>query len=352
MNVTAIVPSLRPDAKLEGVVRDLAHAGFSRVILVDDGSGPEYADVFARAAALCPGSVVLRHEINRGKGCALKTAFAWFLEHPNGDVGVVTVDGDGQHTGEDARRCAEALKKQPGALVLGCRRFDGPDVPARSAAGNRITAACFTFLCGIRVTDTQTGLRAVGGEFLRELLDVKGERYEYETNMLPASKRLGLPIVEVPIRTDYIEENKSSHFHPLRDSAIIYGQILRFLSASLGSTVLDIALFALLNRLFGGMDAHFRLLLATGLARAASSLCNYFANHRLVFRSRESVARSAPRYYTLCVVQAAASYGGVYLLSAILPVPAVPAKLVTDTLLFFLSFQIQREWVFLRKKEK
>ena len=352
MKVSAIVPSLRPDEKLVGVVRDLAGAGFSRVILVDDGSGPEYADVFARAAALCPGSVVLRHEINRGKGCALKTAFAWFLEHADGDVGVVTVDGDGQHTGEDARRCAEALEEHPDELVLGCRRFDGPDVPARSAAGNRITAACFTFLCGIRVTDTQTGLRAIGADFMKEILDVKGERYEYETNMLLATKAAGVAIREVPIRTVYIEENKSSHFHPLRDSAVIYGQILRFLSASLGSTVLDIALFALLNRLLGGMDAHIRLLLATGLARAASSLCNYFANHRLVFRSRESVGRSAPRYYTLCVAQAAASYGGVYLLSEVLPVPAVPAKIVTDTILFLISFQIQREWVFSKKKEK
>lgn len=351
MKVTAIVPSLRPDEKLEGVVRDLAASGFSRVILVDDGSGPAYADVFARAAALCPGSVVLRHEVNQGKGRAMKTAFAWFLKHQDGDAGVVTVDGDGQHTGEDARRCAEALEENPGALVLGCRRFDGPDVPARSAMGNRITAACFTFLCGIRVTDTQTGLRAVGGEFLRELLDVKGERYEYETNMLLATKAAGVPIVEVPIRTVYIEENKSSHFHPLRDSAVIYGQILRFLSASLGSTVLDIALFALLNWLLASLSGGVRLLLATGLARAASSLCNYAANRKLVFRSREPVGRSAARYYALCVAQAAASYGGVYLLSEILPVPAVPAKLVTDTLLFFLSFQIQREWVFSKKKE-
>ena len=351
MKVSAIVPSLRPDTKLEGVVRDLAHAGFSRVILVDDGSGPEYADVFARAAALCPGSVVLRHEINRGKGCALKTAFAWFLEHADGDVGVVTVDGDGQHTGEDARRCAEALEEHPGALVMGCRRFDGPDVPARSSLGNRITAACFTFLCGIRVSDTQTGLRAVGADFMRELLTVHGERYEYETNMLLESKAAGVPIVEVPIRTVYIEENRSSHFHPLRDSADIYGQIARCLSASIASTVLDIALFALLNWLFASMDGHVRLLLATGLARAASSLCNYLANRSLVFRSRETLGRSAPRYYALCVAQAAASYGGVYLLSEILPVPAVPAKLVTDTILFFLSFQIQREWVFSKKKE-
>lgn len=346
MNATAIVPSYCPDQKLTGVVKDLAQAGFTRVILVDDGSGEQYAGFFEQAAKECPDSVILRHSKNLGKGRALKTAFNYFLQNRNGEAGVVTVDGDGQHTGEDAMRCAAALEQDPGALVLGCRQFDGADVPARSAMGNRITAWCFRVLCGLRVSDTQTGLRAIGAQFARDILDLSGERYEYETNMLLEAKRRGVPIVEVPIRTVYLEQNASSHFHPLRDSAAIYKQIFRFMSSGITSMLIDLGLFTLLNWLLSGLPASTRLLAATLGARAVSSLFNFSANRTLVFGGGSALGRSAVRYYILCALQAGASYGGVYLLSGVAGFPALPAKMIVDTLLFFLSFQIQREWVF------
>ncbi len=348
MKVTAIVPSFRPDHRLPQVVRGLLEAGFPRVILVDDGSGEEFQSRFEEAARE-PGCVLLRHEVNGGKGRALKTAFRYFLDHPDGDVGAVTVDGDGQHTPEDALRCARALEETPGELILGCRRFDGADVPLRSSFGNRITAWCFRVLCGVRVSDTQTGLRAVGAAFMEQILDLPGDRYEYETNMLLAAGRCGVAIREIPIRTVYLEENASSHFHPLRDSAAIYGQIFRFLSASLGCTVIDLAAFALLGWLLRSLTDAPRLLAATLGARVISSLCNYAANRSLVFHSTQRHSRSMPRYYLLCAAQAAASYGGVYLLSAVLPLPELLAKICTDTVLFLISFQIQRQWVFPRE---
>lgn len=233
MKVTAIVPSYKPDEKLAGVLRDLAAAGFERIIVVDDGSGPEYEAYFRQAKGY-PQCVLLRHEVNRGKGGALKTAFAWFLEHTGEDLGVVTVDGDGQHTAADALRCARELESHPDSLVLGVRQFDGADVPLRSRIGNQATIWCFRVLCGVGVSDTQTGLRAIGTDFLRALCTVPGDRYEFETNMLLATSRLGIPIREVPIRTVYLEQNATSHFNPLRDSLAIYRQIFRFLSVSLG----------------------------------------------------------------------------------------------------------------------
>ena len=349
MKVTAVVPSYKPDEKLSGVIAGLRQAGFERIILVDDGSGEAYQELF-RQAQLQPGCVLLRQEQNGGKGKALKTAFSWFLEHCQQDVGVVTVDGDGQHDPEDAARCALALEESPDSLVLGVRRFDGREVPFRSAFGNKITVGCFRFLCGVRVSDTQTGLRAIGRDFLRALLEVPGDRYEYETNMLLATSRLGIPIREVPIHTVYLEQNATSHFNPLKDSWAIYQQIFRFLSVSLGSTAVDVALFLLVNWLLKGMRPELRLLWATAVARIISSLCNFTANRTLVFASRERPGPAMARYYTLCVAQAAASYGGVYLLSAVFPLPAAAAKIITDTLLFLASFQIQRQWVFAHRK--
>lgn len=110
--------------------------------------------------------------------------------------------------------------------------------------------------------------------------------------------------------------------------------------------MLDVALFALMDWLLRGFSAELRLLGATVIARACSSLCNFAANRTLVFENREHPGPAMVRYYLLCIVQTAASYGGVYLLSAVLGLPSVAAKVITDTLLFFASFQIQRRWVF------
>ena len=347
IEVSAIVPSYRPDEKLPQVVQGLADAGFARVILVDDGSGEAYRERFAQAAKT-PGCVLLRHEQNRGKGAALKTAFRFFLEHPEGQVGVVTVDGDGQHDPQDALRCARALLREPDALVLGCRDFGQEQVPWRSSVGNRITAWCFRVLCGVHASDTQTGLRGIGAAFLPQLAAIPGDRYEYETRMLLAAGRCGVSIREIAIRTVYLDGNKSSHFRPVRDSAAIYGQIFRFLLSSLMGFGVDILGFALLNGLLRrlGVDPQLRLLAATAAARAVSSLCNYAANRRLVFQSVHSHGRTLPRYYLLCAVQAAASYLGTYLLYRYLALPEVGAKVLVDTLLFFVSFQIQRRWIF------
>ena len=347
IEVSAIVPSYRPDETLLRVVQGLADVGFSRVILIDDGSGEDYRALFARAAQT-PRCVLLRHEENRGKGAALKTGFQFFLDHPEQEVGVVTVDGDGQHDPQDALRCARALVREPDALVLGCRDFGEKEVPWRSSVGNRITAWCFRVLCGVRASDTQTGLRGIGAAFLPQLVALPGDRYEYETRMLLAAGRCGVSIREISIRTVYLEGNKRSHFRPIRDSAAIYGQIFRFLLSSLMGFGVDLLGFALLNALLErmGVSAEIRLLAATAAARAVSSLCNYAANRSLVFQSVHSHSRTLPRYYLLCVVQAAASYCGTYLLYRYLLLPEVWAKVVVDTLLFFASFQIQRRWIF------
>ena len=347
IEVSAVVPSYRPDEKLPAVVQGLADAGFARVILVDDGSGGDYRQIFEQAART-PGCVLLRHERNQGKGAALKTAFRYFLAHRGQEVGVVTVDGDGQHDPQDALRCARALEREPDALVLGCRDFGGKQVPWRSSVGNRITAWCFRVLCGVRASDTQTGLRGIGADFLPQLIAIPENRYEYETRMLLAAGRCGVSIREIAIRTVYLEGNKSSHFRPVRDSAAIYGQIFRFLLSSLMGFGVDLLGFALLNALLRrlGVEPELRLLAATAAARAVSSLCNYAANRRLVFQSVHSHGRTLPRYYLLCAVQAAASYLGTYLLYRYLMLPEVGAKVLVDTLLFFASFQIQRRWIF------
>ena len=226
MNVTIIVPSLDPDEKLLKVVEGLLKEGFRDIILVNDGSGPEHTAPFEEAAKH-PEVTVLTHEVNRGKGRAMKTAFSWCIKHRPDIDGVVTVDGDNQHLPRDVRRCAEAMLADPEKIWLGVRDFSLEHVPLRSRFGNNLTRGIMRLACGVDVTDTQTGLRAIPAKDLSLMCSIDGERYEYETEMLLSVRKAGVGIGEVVIETVYINENETSHFHPLKDSWKIYKIIFR-----------------------------------------------------------------------------------------------------------------------------
>ena len=226
MNVTIIIPSLDPDEKLNQVVDGLLAEGFRDIVLVNDGSHDDHLAPF-RQAGTHPEVTVLTHEVNKGKGRAMKTAFAWCLEHRPDIDGVVTVDGDNQHRPEDVRRCAEAMLEDPGKVWLGVRDFSLEHVPLRSRFGNTVTRTVVKLACGSRITDTQTGLRAIARKHLPLMCRIEGERYEYETQMLLDLHDEKVGIGEVIIDTVYIDENQTSHFNTFRDSWKIYKIIFR-----------------------------------------------------------------------------------------------------------------------------
>ena len=361
-NVTVIIPSLNPDEKLRKTVESLLDIGFTDIILINDGSGEEFVPNFPKDL---PHSTLLTHEVNRGKGAAMKTAFRHFLETGRTTEGVITVDGDGQHLAEDVLRCAEEMCKTE-SVVLGVRDFSGPDVPPRSKFGNRTTSFVFKLFCGLKVSDTQTGLRAIPAKYLPEMLAVDGDRYEYETNALLQMGRLRIPSTEMKIQTVYIEENQTSHFRPFRDSFRIYSlifkfvlkrlsQFLKFLASSALSFVLDLGLFALvswlLTPLVGDVTAG---VLAAICARVVSSLVNFTVNKKRVFKSSTPSKKSLIRYYILAVAILAVSTGGISLFSLLtkmaFSVESTAIKTLVkgciDTVLFIFSFNIQKKWVF------
>ncbi len=360
--ISVVLPSLDPDEKLVAVIDGLLEYGFTDIILVNDGSKPENLHYFEDAAAQHPEIHLLHHPVNRGKGAALKTAFAWFLENRPDAVGVVTVDGDNQHHPEDTRSCALRMQ-ETGKLVLGVRDFDQPQVPPRSRVGNKITSGVFKVFVGMTISDTQTGLRAIPTGDIKTLITIYGDRFEYETNMLLAMKNYGISFEEVKIRTVYIEENKSSHFHAIKDSWRIYKLILkhffRYTISSVVSALVDNGLFALLSGLLHSILTGFPLTaVCTVSARIASSLLNFYMNHKLVFESKVSVKKAMLRYYMLAIPQMAAQVlltQGVY---ALLRIPDSATGLrtllyaVVMTVLYIASYMIQQRWVFSAKTSK
>lgn len=359
--ISVVLPSLDPDEKLTAVIDGLLNQGFSDIILVNDGSSAENLHFFTDAAAAHPEIHLLHHKFNLGKGAALKNAFKWFLSNRPDGAGVVTVDGDNQHHPEDTMNCCIHML-ETGRITLGCRDFTLPQVPFRSRFGNRITSTVFKLFCGIKLSDTQTGLRALPRDTLEQMTLIPGDRFEYETNMLLAMKANGLPFDEVKIRTVYIEENKSSHFHWLKDSWRIYKLILahffRYTLSSLVCAGVDAGMFALFDSLLAGADEMVHDTVPYLLARIVSSLLNFFLNQQLVFQSRGSTGRALLRYYILAIPQLLVQMGltnGVFWLLHIGNESSALRILwyvVVMTVLYFISYAIQQRWVFAAQKQK
>ncbi len=359
--ISVVLPSLDPDEKLTAVIDGLLEYGFTDIILVNDGSKAENLPYFEDAAAAHPEIHLLHHEVNRGKGAALKTAFAYFLQNRPDGVGVITVDGDNQHHPADTRACCEKML-ETGHCVLGCRDFSLDHVPPRSRFGNKTTSMVFKVFVGMTLSDTQTGLRAIPRKDLEVLAKVGGDRFEYETNTLLAMKDNAIDYDEVKIRTVYIEENASSHFHPIRDSWRIYKLILkhffRYTLSSLVCAVVDTGAAALLNSLLLGWLNGFVLTAATEVgSRVISSVLNFFLNQKLVFQTNVDTKKAMVRYYCLALPQMAAQLGLTHGFIALLSVSDSAVGLrtlihvVVMTVLYVISYMIQQRWVFAPEKK-
>lgn len=354
-----LIPSLEPDDRLPAYVDQLLARGFAHVAIVDDGSSESYQPIF-NSLEERPGCTVLHHDVNHGKGVALKTGYSWIEKSLPDCTGVITADADGQHTVEDCWRLAEALTDGKRALYLGSRDFDQADVPPKSRFGNKTTSAVFKLFYGKYLPDTQTGLRAFRREDLRFMMDVEGERFEYEMNVLIACAVQKLEMIPITIKTVYENENSGTHFHPIRDSYRIYkvilGSFFKFMGASILSFLLDNALFALLEHvLLAGLGLNDNMLriVSTVIARCVSAPCNFLLNRQVVFKDKGSLGKSGLKYLLLCVVIMCMSALLVNLLSW-LGMPKFLdslSKLVVDTLLYFVSYRVQRNWVFAEKRE-
>ena len=341
ISMAALIPAYQPEPVLLDIVRSLSGAGFTAVVVIDDGSGPDYACIFDQARGLA-GVKVIRHAVNLGKGAALKTGMNDLLvEYPD-LAGIVTVDADGQHDPGDVERVARRFAENPEALVLGSREFSG-HVPLRSRLGNTITQKVMRVVAGQQLGDTQTGLRAIPRPLVERMLKVPASGYEFELEMLIAAKHLGFDVIELPIKTIYEAGNPTSHFEPLRDSMRIYFVLLRFGLISMLTACLDNLVFYIFYRASG--------VIAASLfgARVIALAFNYAAVRRAVFLSREQHKIVLPRYLLLAAANVTLSYALITFLTGYLSVAVIPAKISVESVLFIGNFAIQRDFVFARR---
>ena len=369
----ALIPAYKPNIQLLEFVKGIEEHGMD-CLIVNDGSGEAYLSLFHKIERETEARVLSFPE-NRGKGAALKAGLEYLQKEnagPQGNFTIITLDADGQHLLKDALNLLSVAEEKKDTLILGSRT-QSKDSPLRSRIGNGITKEVFNLCTGVEVKDTQTGMRAFSGKMIPEMLTIPGERYEYEMNVLLFLAKEGVPMEEVPIETVYINDNAESHFDTVKDSYRIYKQILKFSASSLLSFLADFLLYSFFFLITGG------LFVSNFLARVISLHLNFFLNKTMVFSGEEDIEESKKRIENTKVQKGTKwnlsalksfkkeeyfSYIGLaafifiinsFILSGIvgsLGMNPYLAKILTEGLLFCLSYFVQKKWIFEKKNSK
>ncbi len=340
-----IIPAYKPDFKLTETLRKVIDSDFlERVIVVDDGSGDEYRDIFAEISAF--GKVDILHlGVNSGTGGAIKAGLQHAIYHYPDCDGFVTFDADGQHAPGDIKKVVEGFMNNPDKFAIGVRDFHDPSlhIPLRSKLGNRLTETVFHIFTGIHLSDTQSGLRCYPLTVARKITQIPRNRYDFMLEALLVAADM-TEYIQIPISTIYEDKNKRSHFNPVLDSLRIYAVFFRFIGSSLLSSLIDYLFFALLFLLSS------RVMLSLIIARAISVTLNFILNKRKVFASGNGkTLKQAGAFTLLALALFACSYTGITVLKHYCGTNPLLSKILVEIILFFLSFLIQRFLVFSRK---
>lgn len=340
-HVVLIIPVYQPNENLLCIVDDLLVEPYPKILVINDGSSADKNHVFQKLSKK-ERVIVLHHKVNKGKGKALKTAFRYVLNELPQSIGVVTLDADGQHLPGDVKMLSETLRGNPESLCLGVREFK-QGVPIRSRFGNLLTKYVFSFFVGQTITDTQTGLRGIPLQFIDLFIDIQTDGYEFELETLIQACKQNIHIQEVKITTVYEEHNPTSHFRPLIDSLKIYFVFLKFVSASLLASLVDMIVFSI------SIYFSHQIFLSIVIGRLVSGTSNFFLVKKAVFHSRGKTLVEAVKYILLTIVLMAGSY--LLITSIIIGFGVNPylSKVIGETILFLISFVVQRSLIFRRK---
>jgi len=340
-----VIPAYQPETELICLIEQLRQESGYQVIVVDDGSGNEYQSIFEQIESQV---VLLNHKKNQGKGAALKTAFRYIKLIEDEGI-VVTVDADGQHSITDMKKVIKNAAMCPHNLTIGSRTFS-QEVPLRSAIGNKLTRKIFQMVTGLKIQDTQTGLRAFHTNMIPWVLTIEGERYEYEMNVLIQCSKQNIVISEVEIQTIYLNQNSASHFRVIRDSIRIYGSIFKFMASSFICFLFDYLVFTIVVSLMDGWMPQVAIPAANITARVFSSSMNFFINRKFVFRNQGDIKKAAIQYFLLTGIVLCGNTMVLEAMTSILSINRFLAKVLTEQLSFIVNWTVQHKIIFKKKK--
>lgn len=268
-----LIPAYEPDEQLILLAQRLKQEQFA-VVVVDDGSGEGYRDVFEKVSQY---ATVVTHPENRGKGGALKTGMAYIGENLPQCDHFITCDADGQHRVEDVLRVRQALGNGHRFVLTVRQRRRG--IPLRSRVGNTLSRFVYALLTNRYLSDNQSGLRGFSRDHISWLLQVEKNNYDYEMNVLYYAAKKGIHITTIPIAAIYIDNNQSSHFNPIADTVRIYRSLFRLASGTLAAFPVCQALVAAVSFTLG----YQHLLITLPSIGAAVYLVNIIWSKLLIF---------------------------------------------------------------------
>lgn len=218
--VAVVIPALNAALTLAPVI-DEALRHVQTVIVVDDGSSDRTGDAATKA-----GAVTLRHEVNRGKGAALKTGFAW--ARTNGCDGVITIDADGQHLASDVPKFLRVREDTKADLIIGGRAHLFHGMLARRRMANQFSAWGIAMAARTAVTDSQSGFRFYSMSML-DAIHLRADGFDMESEVIIRAGRRGFRIATIPIDLGFVNGISTSHYRPVKDTVRIFFTALRTL---------------------------------------------------------------------------------------------------------------------------
>ena len=221
-DIYILIPAYNPDLNLNNLISELQAEGILKknIIVFNDGSNNCFD--FEKLEIK-----VLSHNINLGKGEALKNGFKYILNNFKNCRGIVTADCDMQHLPKDICKIVQIFDENPKSLILGSRCFRSINIPLKSIIGNNFISLFLKVIHNINLKDTQTGLRGIPKYFIEQLLNLKHSDFSFETAMIILAAKFKINIIEVPINTIYIDKNSGTHFKPVKDSFSIFKSLIK-----------------------------------------------------------------------------------------------------------------------------
>lgn len=208
-NVAALIPCYFEEKRVGEVARRVREQ-LDTVLVVDDGSTDRTSE-----EAKATGVEVMRHDVNQGKGAAIKTGLRALSARDRIEY-IIILDGDGQHLPEEIPRFLAEANRSGAAMLVGNRMSDLKTMPAVRRLTNQFMSAKISGVCGQEIPDTQCGFRMMRRHLASALCAAPSTRYDYETEMLAIVARQGCQIGAVPVSTIYGDEK--SKIHPVRDT--------------------------------------------------------------------------------------------------------------------------------------
>lgn len=340
MSHAVIITIYKKDRTTIDLCSQLYELGAEHIIVVNDGciTGDEYFNEL-----ISIGCHILTLEKGSGKGTCIKAGAKYAYENIYNITGFITADADGQHRAEDIMRVSRALEIRPDNLILGKRDISKSKMSFGHRIGHKAASAYFKVITGVKCKDTMTGLRGIPVTLYDIVINTKGQRFEYEMNFLTKCADLKVPFYNVNIVTNQPSDS-ASNYRLFKDTFLIYRTPLRFATASMGCTIVDLVLFTVFTYLLPA-SIQWNVALATLMARVVSGCMNFLINRKVIFDNDSKAGNQALKFFILFFFIMCASTVTVSALSFI-PVPATLIKAIVDLLLWAVNYTIQRKWVF------